>query len=257
MNTSPASDPKFRHAARAAAIILATAIAPPCAAAEETSAPARAPRIGYVDIGRVTDRARSLNPAAEEIATKVRGINNQIKAKLERGRALDAEIEKGRGVDAATVIDAKRREVGRIRDELDAMQAELQRERKRLDETVLEPLLKQLDYAIEDTAKELQYDLVLRGETVLFGRKTLDISDEVSRRVEKALGGKGGAALAPGAAAAPEPATAATPPPGAEGGRTVTLDPPETRTSGEGAGGAAARPAATKRPARPRPTAQP
>jgi hypothetical protein len=54
-----------------------------------------------------------------------------------------------------------------------------------VDDTVFEPILKKILFAVQDVAKEQKYDIVLRGEAVLYGATATDITDDVINRLKE------------------------------------------------------------------------
>ncbi len=144
-------------------------------------------RIAFVDLGRITDKAKQQAVAMDSISAEVRRIQTDVQGKLDKMRDLEREIQKSDGVVSSDELAKKRREVNKLKDELDALETKYKTQMRRMDETILEPLVKKIGYAIEDVAKERGFDLVLRGEAVFYGNPAVDLTDDVIKHLDKDL----------------------------------------------------------------------
>lgn len=154
--------------------------------AKETTPPASAARstsIGYVDIDRVTGQAKAVNSAMAGIQDKVKKYQEEIDQKRKKIRDLEEDVRRTEGILAKDEQDAKRKEINRLKNELDELDMQARREMQRLDDTFFAPLLKKIVFAIQDVAQEKDIDLVLRGEAVLYGRDSVDLTDAVIRKL--------------------------------------------------------------------------
>jgi outer membrane protein len=148
-----------------------------------TATAAAQSKIGYVDIDRVTNKAKSVNSTFSKIGEKVNKLQSDIDGKTEKIKRLREDVQKSEGVLAKEELDKKRKEVNQLMNEVDDLSLQGRRELQRVDDTFLSPLLKKIVYAIQDVAKEKELDIVLRGESVLYGRDTVDITDDVIKHL--------------------------------------------------------------------------
>lgn len=156
-------------------------------AGEESQATGRGPtgKIGFVDLDRITAKARQQAAAMDSLSDEVRKIQRDVQEKLDKIRDLEREIMRSEGVLSADEISRRRREVNRLKDELDGLERQYRQKMQRLDETVFEPLVKKIGYAIEDEAKEKGFDIVLRGEAVFYGNPAVDLTEAVIQRLDR------------------------------------------------------------------------
>ncbi len=142
-------------------------------------------KVGYVDVDRVTRKAKAVNQAMDSVQSDIETLQKQIDEKRQQIRDLEADVQRSEGVIAASEIEKKRKEIARLRNELDDLAYRAERKARELDATVFEPLMKRILFAIQDVAKENKYDIILRGEAVLYGSTGADITDEVIRKLNE------------------------------------------------------------------------
>jgi outer membrane protein len=141
-------------------------------------------KVGYVDINEITRKAKQVKTVFNEIEDKMQDLQKDIKDKTAKVGELRSEIRRNDGVLAKEEIDKKRKELTRLESELQELDRKARGEMQRIDDTRFEPLMKMINYTIQDIAKEQKYDLVLRGEAVLYGASGADLTAEVIRRLD-------------------------------------------------------------------------
>ncbi len=179
---------KLLAAAAATALLYAigpaTLVAQSSAESDETTpAAASSGRIGYVDIDKITSKAKQ-SAAMDKLSEDVRRIQKEFQGKLDKQRELEREIEKSRGVVSADETSRKQREVNRLKNEIEELELSYKRELQKIDDTLFTPLVKQIGYSIEDVAKERGFDIVLRGEAVFYGSPAVDLTDDVIAKLD-------------------------------------------------------------------------
>lgn len=148
-----------------------------------SSAAAQTSRVAYVDIDRVTERSDKINNAMKDVRQRVEDIQKEIEEKRKRATDLDAEVKKGEGVLAEGELKKKKDELTKLKDDLVNLEYEGRREMQKLDSTLFEPMVKTIVLAIQDVAKEKNIDLVVRGEAVIYGADSADITDDVVKKL--------------------------------------------------------------------------
>ena len=174
-----------------------------------SSAPAQT-KIAYVDIDRVTSKAKPVNSLMNDIQGQIEVLQKEIDAKRKQAAELDADIKRSDGVLAKEEVDKKRKELMRLQNDLDDLRLKGEKKMREVDQTVFEPVLKKILFCIQDIAKEQKIDIVLRGEAVLYGTSGVDISDAVIKKLNSDNAATSGtrAAAKTEPAATPEPAPA-------------------------------------------------
>ena len=140
-------------------------------------------KIGYVDIDRVTEKARAVNEGMKKVGEKIKKVQAQLNEKKEKLRALQEEISKSEGVLSREEQDKKRKEANTLRNEIDDLDIQTRRDMQRLDDEFFQPMLKKIVWAIQDVAKERKMDMIVRGEAVLYGHDSVDISEDVIKKL--------------------------------------------------------------------------
>lgn len=210
--------------------ILALALA----AVAAVSAAQTNPTIGYVDIDQVVSKSRPIRRMIETIQDQLSSLQEQIEVKRKQITDLESEIRRSDGVLKPDAIEAKRKEVLRLRNEFDDLDFQARQKAREIDATVFEPALKRVVFAIQEVAREKSIDLVLRGEAVLYGSSRVDLTDLVVAKLDQTGGmpsTEGRPTPAPagdqaGATAIPEATPASTPAATAAASPTPAADEP-------------------------------
>jgi outer membrane protein len=140
-------------------------------------------KIGYVDIDTIIKKAKAVNSSFSKVGGQVNKLQSDIDSKTEKIKRLREDVQKSEGVLSREEIDKKRKEINTLLNEVEDLSMQGRRELQRVDDTFFTPLLKKIVYAIQDVANDKGLDLVLRGEAVLYGRDTVDITEDVVKRL--------------------------------------------------------------------------
>jgi outer membrane protein len=182
-----------------AACFVAAAIAMPA----QAQTPAGSGKVGYVDIDRVTSKAKPINDVMEDIQGQIKELQDNIETRRRKVRELEADLKRNDGVLSTQIQNQKKSEIDKLKNELDDLDYRARREMQKMDETKFAPLLKQILFTIQEVAQEEKYDLVLRGEAVLYGTSAVDLTDLVIKKLDQG-GGSKAAASKPTSTPAPE-----------------------------------------------------
>lgn len=145
--------------------------------------PLGAQRVAVVDADLLTDRALESAPK-EDRPEQLQKLQSEIQSRVEQIRTLEASLRQADGVLSVENLDRKRKEIARLRNEIDELDQRGRREIQRLNDLVFEPILKRVRYAIEDVALEKGIDLVIPLDRTLYvGPKMPDITDDVVARL--------------------------------------------------------------------------
>ena len=71
--------------------------------------------------------------------------------------------------------------------ELSTKERAANQDMKKLQETYVTPVLKKLEEVIDQAAQDDNYDLILPTNTVVFAGKSLDITDDITQKLDKAM----------------------------------------------------------------------
>lgn len=141
-------------------------------------------KVGFVDIEVALDESRAIRMIVGEVDAELGEHSREIERKrleverlrrsLEQQGAILSEQERRQRQDRAVAL---MREI----DEMEFRFSRLFQEKQR--ETI-EPLLEAVIHLIADVAVREGFDLVLRGEMVLYGRDTVDLTPLVIREMD-------------------------------------------------------------------------
>ena len=150
-----------------------------CVAAHNTDAFAKEYKIGYVDLAKISDDYSKTKEYEKSFEAQVKGKD------AERQKFVD-EIRKMKDEQALLSDKAKAEKKGAIDDKIKNLQEfdrrirdELIRQRN----TMLGDIQKDIDGIISSYAKEAGYDIVLMKQTVLYAGNELDLTPEITKRL--------------------------------------------------------------------------
>lgn len=182
------------------------------------------PRVATVDIAKVFAQYAKVTDQRELIGVDAQAAQKRIQAKEQQLIALQNEAQKAKTDAESPMLNAQgqasARQVfeGKVR-ELQARQQEFQQDRQNTEstlntraQTMQQNILEEIKPVIEAVAKDKGADLVLSSgfspNGVLFADPSLDVTDEVVKRLNAGYTPKPKAAPAPAAPASPAPAAA-------------------------------------------------
>jgi len=159
---------------------LALALAAVGAQAQET-------KIAIVDVDQAINATDQGKKAREELQTKQKQAESQLKPLLDKGKALATEIQEKRFVLSEDALRQKQLDLAEIQSDLRAKGAELEGQFKVDYERIVGPLRTKLVEIIAEVGKEQGYTLVLERATpgLIYAKEALDITDLVVQRFNK------------------------------------------------------------------------
>lgn len=150
-----------------------------CIAAHYTDAFAKEYKIGYVDLAKISDDYAKTKEYEKSFEAQVKGKD------AERQKFVD-EIRKMKDEQALLSDKAKAEKQGAIDDKIKSLQEFDRRVRDELIKqrnTMLGDIQKDIDSIISSYAKEAGYDIVLMKQTVLYAGNELDLTQEITKRL--------------------------------------------------------------------------
>jgi outer membrane protein len=140
-------------------------------------------KVGFVNIDQVTMKSKSVSSLVSGMQTDLRSLQKEVDAKRTKITDLENEVKRTEGVVAKSATDEKRKEIQRLRNEIDEIDFKLRQQMRDVEQTVLEPLKRQITTAIEEVAREQRYDIVLTREAVIFAMPAVDLTDDVIKKL--------------------------------------------------------------------------
>jgi outer membrane protein len=152
-----------------------------------TAAHAQETRIAVVDVDQAINATDQGKKAREELQSKQKSAEAQLKPLIDKGRALSNEIQEKRFVLSEDALRQKQLDLAEIQSDLRAKGAELEGQFKVDYERIVGPLRQKLYDIITEIGKEQGYALVLERSTpgMIYAKEALDITDQVVERFNK------------------------------------------------------------------------
>lgn len=142
-------------------------------------------KVGYVDIERITSKAKAVTNVMSDIQDEIKTLQKEINDKEKQMQELQADLKKTDGVFTKEETSKKKKDLDRLLNEYEDLQTRSKKKMRVLDETTFAPLMKKILFAIQDVAKERKFDVVLRGEAVLYGTTGADLTDDVIKKLNQ------------------------------------------------------------------------
>jgi outer membrane protein len=177
-------------------------------ATTDTLAQSAVPRVGFVDIERVLERSAAVRRIMAELDAELARESSAIDAKKAEARRIGLQLEQQNAVLSDAERATRRQRALDLIAEADEMEFKFNRRVRETQRSTVAPLLEQVIVFIGDVADRRGFDLVVRGEMVLYGRSTVDLTPDTIRELDSRFEELRAAAMkerAPAAGAEPTP----------------------------------------------------
>jgi outer membrane protein len=214
---------------RASLIILGFMLAnlsPGTARAEGQTPASNAPlKIGIVDVEAITRRSSSIQAKIRQAEQSVQADQDKIDVKLRDLQQMNQDLTSRRSVLSITEINAQEAKIRSLRDEVDDMQYQINKQLDRIRTEVMDPEVGRIMKTVSDVAKREGYDLIVRSEAVLYSIEKADLTPLVIQALDREDAQSAAKpATTPTATATPAAKPSATPRP-TPGGRAPAKTP--------------------------------
>ncbi|MDX1972089.1 MAG: OmpH family outer membrane protein [Candidatus Sumerlaeia bacterium] len=140
-------------------------------------------KIGFVDIEIVIEQSTAIRMAMDSLDQVLAGKAREIDLKEREFRRMRFEIDKQERVISGEEREKRRAELLLLQEEIEKLKFEFDSE-LRIRERQVEPVLEKVMTIVADIADEQGYDLVLRGEVIIYGRDSADLTKAVIERLD-------------------------------------------------------------------------
>ncbi|CAK8716336.1 MAG: OmpH family outer membrane protein [Candidatus Electrothrix sp. LOE1_4_5] len=146
-----------------------------------------ATRVGVVNLQQVLDKSTAGMAATKRMEAKMQ----QFKTSLEREKrtvlALQRNMEKKADVWNDATKKEKLLELQRKKRDFRVKQDDANLEMRNLQEKYLAPIMKKLEVVVKEVAKARGISVILPNTTVLYFDKSVDMTDEVTRALNRKI----------------------------------------------------------------------
>jgi len=141
-------------------------------------------RFGFVDIELVLAESDAIRKIVAEIDEDLAKRDEAIRAKRRELSKLKLSLETQRAVLSQQERDRRQQAAVAMLTEIDEMEYRFDREVKRKQALVIEPMLEEVVKIVGEVGQRDGYDLIVRGEMVLWGAKSVDLTPVVVRELD-------------------------------------------------------------------------
>ncbi len=138
----------------------------------------RTSTVGFVDVQAIMERSRAVKEVLDIMDRAMADEVRVIQEKEARLSSMRFEFERQADLLVREEREKRRLELGELRDEIDRLKFELDRKWK-AGERQIEPLLEKIMEVVADVAVREGYELVVRGEVVIYGRESVNLTAAV------------------------------------------------------------------------------
>lgn len=149
--------------------------------AGETEAPAR---VAFVDVEMLIEESQAIRRALDRIDEEMAALARDIDAKEREFRRLRFDLDRQERVLSGEERERRREELTALQDEIGRMQFQFDQE-LRGRERQIEPVLQKVMEIVADVADRDGYDVVFRGEVVIYGRQSANITAAVAAELDR------------------------------------------------------------------------
>ncbi len=136
-------------------------------------------RVGFVDMEIVLDNSRAIRSIVGEVDQELDQQSREIDAMRREVRRIQLSLEQQSAVLSDSERASRQRRAIELMDQIEESEYRLERKFRDQQRTVIGPLLEQIVMVVGDVSAREDFDLVVRGEMVLYGRSTADLTDKV------------------------------------------------------------------------------
>lgn len=158
--------------------------APAAASVPSTEAPARPMKIGFVDMDVVFQDSKAVQEQIGRVEDRLDATKKEIDRKMSEYNRLRDGLERQDSVLTDEEKTSRRRRIQELKTEVEDLQYEANKQLRQSESGVVEPVLDAVMATVQQIAKREGYDLVLRGEMVLYGVQSIDLTDRLIRELD-------------------------------------------------------------------------
>ncbi|MBI5154418.1 OmpH family outer membrane protein [Candidatus Poribacteria bacterium] len=141
-------------------------------------------RIGFVDIELIIENSRAIGDALDRIDREMADQAKEIEDMRRELKRQQYELDRQERVLSLEERDKRRGEINLLMDGITRSEFDFEQELKGRERQVA-PVLEKIMQIVADVAARDGYDLVLRGEVVIYGSKSVDLTPEVVRELDR------------------------------------------------------------------------
>jgi outer membrane protein len=144
---------------------------------------ARPSAVAFVDMQAILERSRAVSDVLDVMDKSMASEVRAIQEKEARFSSMRFDFERQQDLLSREEREKRRLELGRLNDEIERLKFDLDR-KWRAGERQIEPLIEKIMDVVADVAKREGYDVVVRGEIVIYGKDTSNLTARVIEELD-------------------------------------------------------------------------
>lgn len=139
--------------------------------------------VAFVDMQSILERSRAVSEVLDVMDKSMASEVRAIQEKEAQFSSLRFDFERQQDLLSREEREKRRLELGRLNDEIERLKFDLDR-KWRAGERQIEPLIEKIMEVVADVAKRDGYDIVVRGEIVIYGKDTANLTARVIEELD-------------------------------------------------------------------------
>lgn len=141
-------------------------------------------KIGFVDVEIIIEQSRAIRMGMDAMDKEMAGMARKIDAEERDFRQKRYDLDRQERILSNDERTKRREELAKIQENIEQLKFEFDQQ-LRIRERQIEPVLELIMNKVADVAEEQGYDIVLRGEVVIYGKNTVDLTDDVTKELDE------------------------------------------------------------------------
>jgi len=141
-------------------------------------------KIGFVDVEIIIEQSRAIRMGMDAMDKEMAGMARKIDAEERSFRQKRYDLDRQERILSNDERTKRREELAQIQEKIEELKFEFDQQ-LRIRERQIEPVLELIMNKVADVAEEQGYDIVLRGEVVIYGKNTVDLTDDVTKELDE------------------------------------------------------------------------
>lgn len=145
----------------------------------------KAPRLGIVDVDRVTRQSESIQNTIRKAEGAVQSQQQKIDQKTDNLQQLRQDLRQQASVLTEEEAAAKEKQLRDLKEEIDDLQYEVNKQLDRIRVDLMNPEVDRIMDTVRKVAEKEGYDLVIRADMALYYNEKADLTALVIKELDK------------------------------------------------------------------------
>lgn len=142
-------------------------------------------KIGFVDLDSLTRQSAYIQELMQEMEADIKALEKKCRSKEQELEKAASEFQRKETVWNEEERDKKAAAIRKLKMELEGLQYRLEKEVRKAEQEKMAPALNTILETMEKLGQEEDYDLILRGKVVYYGKPIHNLTGKMLERLEK------------------------------------------------------------------------